>query len=570
MLPVVKFHVTSQPNVWGETMKSKLVVIFLIIAAALQAAERPRIALSDFTVETDSDKYKFVGKGLSELIGVELLKSRDVMVVERDKRAQLLAEMEFSLSDLADESKTAQIGKLLSADYLAFGSAVQMGDEFLITMKLVEVETGERVWADTIMAPLSSYGRIAAFLTGSMLKSLKVTVAVSTEQKAEVKEEKNPEALIAFSQAVESFDNKDTAAAMEELDKAKKIDPENEAVDYYIAKLSGASPRMQVELDIAAASYNPAMAAFMEKPLVYWWFSATRDMSSEGGAVFGNLEFKERFMTARVGVLLPLPGNFGLMAEVSPFTQLNSGIGSLDHSPIFDDPPGGTANLDRSSVGALLGLSWKPLPQLSLGASFRAAKYFESGESWFSDPIVGEGEFTYHYGLLPGQSFVSFSFEGGLMYKSSDENAGADLRVLYSPDQDGYLDLDARELVLGQMPVAISAGGSYGFLNKSLFIAGRAIAEVYYDERAGIMLRLIPAVEWWPFAFLGMRAGYEFSYLDLLGTSDMGHGGMAGVSAKLFGFSLDFNYTYRYRPYRHLPGYGFNEDFLLIGLTYDF
>ncbi len=551
-------------------MKIRFIVFFLCIAAAFQAAGAPRIALSDFTVETDSEKYKFVGKGISELIGVELLKSREILVVERDKRAQLLAEMEFSLSDLADESKTAQIGKLLSADYLAFGRAVQMGDEFLISMKLVKVETGEQVWADTIMAPLSNYARIAAFLTGSMLSSLKVTVAASTQQKAEEKVEKDPEALVAFSQAVESFDNNDTAAAIEELDKAKKIDPGNEAVDYYIAKLSGSSPRMQVEIDIIAASYNPAMAAFGDKPTVYTWFSATRDMSSETVVDFGNLNFKERFMTLRFGVLLPLFGSFGLMAEVHPFTQLNSGILNEDMTAVFDGYPGGWLNLDRSSIGALIGVSWKPLPEAAFGASARIAKYYHAEEGWFSDPVVGPTATASYYGLLPGQSFIALSFEGGFMYKSKDDNAGADLRVLYSPDTDGYADIAARELVPGLMPVTISAGGNYGFLNKSLFVAGRGITEIYYDGRSGVMLRLIPAVEWWPLSFLGVRAGYEFSYLNLLGASASGHGGMAGISAKLFGLSVDFNWTYRYRPYRHLPGYGYTEDFLLLGLTYDF
>jgi hypothetical protein len=420
------------------------------------------------------------------------------------------------------------------------------------------------------MAPLSSYTRIAAFLTGSLLKSLKVTVAASTVQKAEEKAEKNPEALVAFSQAVESFDKKDTASAIQELDKAKKIDPGNEAVDYYIAKLSGASPRMQVELDIIAASYNPAMAAFMGKPMAYSWFSTTTDMSATGGVNFGNLNFNERFLTTRFGILLPFLGSLGIMAEVSPMSQLNSGVGNLDHTPVFTNYPGGSGNLDRSSVSALLGLSWKPLSEISLGASFRMAKYFESYGGWFSDPIIGYNGTNYYYGILPGQSLVSLAFEGGLMYKSGDDNAGADLRVLYSPDVDGYVDVVAKLLVTGQMPVTISAGGSYGFFNKSLFVSGRGISEIYYDARSGFMLRLIPAMEWWPFRFLGLRAGYEFSYLNLLGASNMGHGGMAGLSAKLFGFSLDANWTYRYRPYRHLPGYGYNENFLLIGLSYDF
>ena len=64
--------------------------------------------------------------------------------VERERGAQLLEEVEFSLSDAADEAKVARSGKLLSADYPAFGKAVEMGDRFLFSMKLEDVETGKQ------------------------------------------------------------------------------------------------------------------------------------------------------------------------------------------------------------------------------------------------------------------------------------------------------------------------------------------------------------------------------------------------------------------------------------------
>lgn len=552
-------------------MKLNVFVCVLILAALSLGAEQPRIALSDFTVEASSPKLQFMGKGIAELISVELLKSKDVVVVERERRAQLLEEMEFSLSDAADEAKVARIGKLLSADYLAFGKAVEMGDQFLFSMKLVDVETGEQRWADTLVESLGNYNRIAAYLTGSLLRSLMATVAASTEQKSEKKEEKSLEALIAFSQAVDSLDRKDTATAKQELQKARRMDPGNEAVVYYISKLSGASPRMQVELDLTAGSYNPALAAMLERPLIYFWQSMTR-VWGEGGSTFGNINFNERFITGRIGLLLPLLGSIGLTAEVAPFTLLNSGLLSVDHAPLFTNYPGGQGNLDRSSMAALLGLSWRPLSALAFGASFRLGKYFQSEEGLFSDPWVGlhtdGAESTYRYGILPGQSFYSLTFEGGVVYRSADDNAGADLRVLYSPDTDGYLDTSRNELVSGVMPIVLSAGGSYGFLDRTLFLAGRVIAEAYYDDRSGVMLRTIPAVEWWPWEFIGLRAAYELAYLSLLGSTTSGHGGTAGVSVKLKRFSVDGNFTYRYRPYRHLPGYGDSEFFLLAGLSY--
>jgi len=55
---------------------------------------------------------------------------------------------------------------------------------------------------------------------------------------------------------------------------------------------------------------------------------------------------------------------------------------------------------------------------------------------------------------------------------------------------------------------SLSLGGSLGLLERTLFQAGRAITEIYYDSRSGFMLRLVPAAEWWPFSFIGLS--YEF------------------------------------------------------------
>jgi len=511
-----------------------------------------------------------VGKGITELIAVELVKSKSVTLVEREKRGELMQELEFGLSGMADPSKVSQLGGLLMADYLGFGEAIEMGPKFLISMKLIKVDTGEVVWADKLMESLTNYEYIAGFFSSSILKAMAVPVAATTVAKVENKVEKDEKALVAFSRAVEAVDRKDITTAKQELQAAKRIDPTNDAVAYYIAKLSGSSPRMQVEIDISAASFNPAMAAFLDKPILYTWLSASADMDSEANIQFGNLGYKERFLTVRFGILLPFMKSFGLIAEVSPINQLNSNISSADNTPIFTNYVGGTGNMDRSAYAGLLGLSWKALNELSLGASFRVGKYYQSELGYFSDPWIGYHDPSYSYGILPGQSLISMTFEGGVLYKRADDNVTADLRVLYSPDTDGYLDRDAELLLEGDMPLSLSLGGSLGFLNRTLFVAGRAVTELYLDDRDGFMLRAVPALEWWPLGFLGVRGGYEFAYLNLLGTSDQGHGFMGGISLKFRGFGLDFNYTNRYRPFRHLPGYGYNESFLLIGLNYEF
>jgi TolB-like protein len=87
-------------------MKKVLLLLALLDLFALPANSISfRIALSDFAVHSDNPRYKYIGKGISEMIAVELVRSTSVNLIEREKRAEVLEKIEFALSDLADATK---------------------------------------------------------------------------------------------------------------------------------------------------------------------------------------------------------------------------------------------------------------------------------------------------------------------------------------------------------------------------------------------------------------------------------------------------------------------------------
>ncbi len=114
---------------------------------------------------------------------------------------------------------------------------------------------------------------------------------------------------------------------------------------------------------------------------------------------------------------------------------------------------------------------------------------------------------------------------------------------------------------------AESMGLSLG-LDRKLFVAAKEIGEWYSQANGGWVLKTVGLVEYWPFRALGVRAGYEFAWLDLAAQTAAGHGAPAGLSLKLGGYAVDLNATYRSSPLRILPGYAYNQLVLLAGLSY--
>lgn len=63
--------------------------------------------------------------------------------VERRDLQGILEELEFGLTDLADETKAPRIGSMLGAQMLIMGKLYRRGNQYEIFMKLLRVETGE-------------------------------------------------------------------------------------------------------------------------------------------------------------------------------------------------------------------------------------------------------------------------------------------------------------------------------------------------------------------------------------------------------------------------------------------
>ncbi len=76
------------------------------------------------------------------MIAVELAKSTDVDLIEREKRAEVLEEIEFAFSDLADTTKQVEVGKMLATKYLVFGEIIDMDKEVLISLRMIDRSKG--------------------------------------------------------------------------------------------------------------------------------------------------------------------------------------------------------------------------------------------------------------------------------------------------------------------------------------------------------------------------------------------------------------------------------------------
>lgn len=535
-----------------------LVLLVLVYPVFGQVGERIRIALVDFGVASKNPDFENLGKGFVEFIAVDLSKARQIMLIDREKRNQLLSEQEFSMSEVADETQAVRIGQLLAAQYLLSGEIFDIAGNISITFQVVNVATGEIEFKDKVSGKIDAYDSLCSEIARRTLTGLKVEVPATVAAVAEEKKAKPAQAVVAFADAVAAVDKNDTKTAKEKLKSALQYDPKNEAAAQYLAKLAGASPRFRVELDTFAMASNPAYNGLLEEDSIYTTLSinpATVRQSDLTVDVGDNIKAVDGFSNNyHLGYRFPLGSTLGMNIEaaLSPLTSHIEGI------TVMDGVARTAERINAQTIGLGLGLGWQVVKGFSVGLA--GIGQYAKGEKVFSDSDKPVLPLLFEYAII-----------GGIVCVPVENFLTLDFQTVYSsltlPSVDTS-DMANLKMTTAQLPVIFDSTATFTLLNQQLFVAVKEIGEWYIQNNGGVVLKTVGLAEFWPLPMLGLRAGYEFVYLNMASKTVLGHGGIAGLSVKLGNFDIDLNGTYRSNPLRVLPGYSYNQFIVMAGVSF--
>ena len=536
-----------------------LSLILCVACAAAGTAEAPTVALSDFAVNSGNPSYAYLGKGFAEIVAFELRKSPALKLVDREKRNQLLEEMEFSLTGLTDPGAQLEMGKLLSVRYLVSGSITDMGGPLLVSLSMVDVESGQIVWNDQVTEKGGRYAYIGAYFGKSLLKHFNATISKSTEAALASKVEKDAASVVALSQGIAALDKGNKAEAKIKLTEAKKIDPGNAVAGAFLDKLASASAKFKVVPERYVPYFNPAYLGGMEKDRAYinfvttWIQFGVSDPNNNGLDVAnpaGTYGARETRMVSSFGYALPLGGGIGLGVDAI----LNS-----DTDMIVDIQAGhGYPVLGNETPffsGGMLTLGFAVNPNLSLGlgldAAYKNRQYYLM--SWATNVYRNDPYLTFG-----GVVAAALKNEGG--------SVAWDGELAYSREQLFWYDPVADTFNPYNAPIYFEQTLTFALGGKKTFIALKQANDIYVD-RSMYYGRAMPSLEQWFGDAFAVRAGAEGTLFSRDGSMVLGWGATGGLTLRLFGFDLDANYTFRLRPSRTLADTLIPESVLFFTLT---
>ena len=122
-----------------------LLILLTIISTAGLSAEETYSSLKINTAFLGFNARDIPLSGadiLSDLVREELIKSGKYNVIDREHTEYLLEEIAFQHTDLTDQNSIASIGNLLGVEKLMTGTIGKLGDLSIITLRIMDVETG--------------------------------------------------------------------------------------------------------------------------------------------------------------------------------------------------------------------------------------------------------------------------------------------------------------------------------------------------------------------------------------------------------------------------------------------
>jgi len=149
-------------------MKKMICVIMLlsVTLASLFAQEKPKIAVVEFSTNLDTAKVKADAKTVRDLVESQLPTGK-YTVITRDEIDKLLANQQIQASSISSSDNIRKL-KLQNISYIVTGSVNAMDNDYAVTVKVLDVSTGEFSYMDNAFMGSSSrdlYNGINTFMT---------------------------------------------------------------------------------------------------------------------------------------------------------------------------------------------------------------------------------------------------------------------------------------------------------------------------------------------------------------------------------------------------------------------
>ncbi len=186
--------------------RAGLVLIVMAVASCAKAETTITVAVFDFECASERESMQGFGRALREMLVTDLACAKEIQLVERARWSELAREIDLSKSDRIDPTTAARLGKSVGAKAVLVGGVVAQGDTMRIDARLVDVESGRIILADSITGKVGEFYTLEKNLANRIVVSLGVKLSSFEKKRIAAIQTKDIQAVIEYGRSLESMD----------------------------------------------------------------------------------------------------------------------------------------------------------------------------------------------------------------------------------------------------------------------------------------------------------------------------------------------------------------------------
>ncbi len=220
-----------------------------LASEASLAAQPPTsntVAVMPFSYSGRNPDIQPLTRGFAQLLVTDLAKSRQIVVLERERMQAMLDEMKLSDSARAQPATAVRSGHLLRAASVVQGVlADRPGAQLLAQAAVVNVASAGVQASANQQNPLSQLFDLEKGLAFSIFANLGIQLSPAEREAINQRPTQNLQAFLAYSRGLVAEDNGDFAAAAADFNQAVTLDPNFRAASQGAAAASDLSAASQ-------------------------------------------------------------------------------------------------------------------------------------------------------------------------------------------------------------------------------------------------------------------------------------------------------------------------------------
>jgi len=216
---------------------------------------REVISILYFDNSAKNREYEWLSKGIADMLISDVAGSGSVDVVERNNLNKILGEQQLSLTGLTDDNRAIEIGKLVSARKLIYGSFIIQGRSVVINARLTDTVTGKIISTFTVKGSVENILFIQAELSSKAMKALGINVPVNIKSDTG----SSIDAVKNYYEGLDLFDKGAINDARKKFEEASRLDP------YYLKPYQGIEESYKFLKDFTKMRHQREVASLYDK-----------------------------------------------------------------------------------------------------------------------------------------------------------------------------------------------------------------------------------------------------------------------------------------------------------------